>query len=133
MRRRALLPLLAALPAARPAGAVTPCMPGQRPGSMAELAFALILPNGATIAPDQWRRFRADIVDPLLRRPVAERDDPISGAAGRRILTFEGSTAFDMAAPDRLPPEAETVLGAWRARFPEAPAHGSLRPACFRR
>lgn len=135
MNRRAALPVLLALAgAARPAGALTPCRPGTRGAVTAVLRFGLLLPNGDDITDAQWRNFRSDILDPLLRAPVTEQDEPpISVPRPQRFRTVvvevPGNWIPD--APPDVPPRVLAVTRAWTARFPDAPVEASMRPACL--
>lgn len=133
MRRRGVLALLALAP---PALALTPCSPGTRPGVIAEIRFGLLLPDGDDVTQAQWRTFRADILDPVLRTDVRERDEPPTAGPPPqrvRVVHAEVRMAFDPSAPEAFPPDLRTVIGAWRARFPAAPIEAKLLPVCLGR
>jgi hypothetical protein len=133
-RRGALLLGLAML--AAPAAALTPCTPGSRPGVLAYLRFGLVLPDGDAVTDAQWRTFRSDIMDPVLRAPITERDEPpVTQPRPQRYRNaiVEVRAAWNPDAPPALPPQVIAVTRAWTARFPEAPVEARLVPACLAR
>jgi hypothetical protein len=135
MRRRFAL-LSGLLMAARPAAALTPCAPGTRPGVLAVLRFQLLLPDGDDVTEAQWRTFRGDIMDPLLRTTISERDEPPvtqPRPQRTRIVFAEMPAAWNPGAPPELPPQVIAVTRAWAARFPAAPVETGLVPACLAR
>jgi hypothetical protein len=118
---------------AGPAAAVAPCMPGQRPGTLAALRFDLA---GGAVPDAAWRRFRAEVLDPALGAPVLEHDEPTGGrppVRHLRTVLVEVDVPFDARAPERVPPAVQEVLRRWAGRFPAAAAEARLRPACFAR
>ncbi|CAH0136543.1 hypothetical protein ROS9278_00369 [Roseomonas sp. CECT 9278] len=134
VRRGALL--LGVMALARPAGALTPCPPGSRPGVLAYLRFALVLPNGDDVTEAQWRTFRSDIMDPVLRAPVTERDEPpVTQPRPQRFRNaiIEVRAAWSPDAPPPMPAPVLSVVRAWTARFPDAPVEARLVPACLGR
>jgi hypothetical protein len=133
MRRRGAL-LLGLLLAPGAAGAMTPCAPGTRAGVLAELRFGLLLPNGDDVTDAQWRTFRSDILDPVLRSRITERDEPpVTQPRPQRIRAVfaEVRASWNPDAPPAMPAEVQSVMRAWTARFPEAPIEARLLPACL--
>lgn len=131
-RRGALLLGVAVL--ARPAGALTPCMPGTRPAVLAHLRFGLLMPNGDDVTDAQWRTFRSDILDPVLRSTITERDEPpVSAPRPQRTRSVfaEVRASWNRDAPPEMPVAVRSVLRAWTARFPEAPVEAQLLPVCL--
>lgn len=132
IRRAALVLGLAA--AARPVAALAPCLPGTRPAVLASIGFDLLLPNGDEVTEAQWRTFRADILDPILRGPLRIADQPpFPGPPPRRVrsVALEVRASFNPSAPPPLPPEVQAVMRAWSARFPVAPVEAAMLPACL--
>ncbi|MEO3470530.1 hypothetical protein AAFN86_01595 [Roseomonas sp. CAU 1739] len=135
MNRRAALPVLLALAgAAPPASALTPCRPGTRGATLAVLRFGLLLPNGDDVTDAQWRTFRSDILDPVLRAAIAQEDEaPITQPQPQRFRRVSVEVRVDWipAAPPELPPRFLAVTRAWQARFPGAPVEAMMLPACL--
>jgi hypothetical protein len=132
IRRGALLLGLAAL--AHPAAALTPCMPGTRPGVLAQISFGLLLPNGDDVTEAQWRTFRTDILDPVLRTTITQRDEPpVTTPRPQRTRTVfaEVRASWSPDAPPELPAPVHSVMRAWTARFPAAPVEAQLLPVCL--
>lgn len=132
MRRRAALLVALAAAAARPASAMAPCELRTRPAVLAAMRFGLKLPNGDEITEDQWTRFRSDILDPVLRVAVTQRDErPAAGAAQRiRVATIEVPVSFNPGSPPPLPDTVQAVMRAWSERFPGATVEGAMLPVC---
>ncbi|MBP0464800.1 hypothetical protein J5Y09_12840 [Roseomonas sp. PWR1] len=133
MRRRGIL-LLGGVLLPATARAMTPCEPGTRAGVLAELRFGLLLPNGDDVTDAQWRTFRSDILDPVLRSRITERDEPpVTRPRPQRIRAVfaEVRASWSPDAPPALPPEVQSVIRAWTARFPEAPVEARLLPVCI--
>jgi hypothetical protein len=131
-RRAALLLGLATLPA--PAVALTPCRPGTRAGVLAHLRFGLLLPDGDAVTDAQWATFRSDILDPVLRTAIIQRDDaPVTQPRPQRTRSVfaEVRAAWNPDAPPPLPEAVLSVMRAWTARFPTAPVEAQLLPACL--
>ncbi len=134
MTRRAVLAAALAL-AASPAAALMPCPPGTRDTVLAVMRFSLILPNGDDVTPAQWRTFRSDIMDAVLRTNLTEADEPPQAGPPRqqvRVVHFEIPVSFNPDAPPPLPPAVGIVTRAWTARFPEAPVEARIVPVCLR-
>lgn len=120
--------------AAAPASALMPCPVGTRDTVLAVMSFHLLLPNGDDVTEDQWQTFRSDIMDPVLRRPLTQADQPpIAGPPPQRVrvVHFEIPMRFNPDRPPELPPAVNTVTRAWSARFPEADASARIVPVCL--
>ncbi|BDG73094.1 hypothetical protein Rmf_30230 [Roseomonas fluvialis] len=120
--------------AARPAAALTPCLPGTRAGVLAHLRFGLLLPEGDAVTEAQWATFRADILDPVLRTAVTQRDEaPVTQPRPQRTRSVfaEVRAAWSPDAPPPLPDTVVSIMRAWTARFPAAPVEAQLLPACL--
>ncbi len=133
MRRRALL-LGGLAVVAAPAAALTPCAPGTRAGVLAHLRFGLLLPNGAEVTEAQWATFRGDILDPVLRTTITQRDEPpvTQPRPDRTRSVFaEVRASWSPDAPADLPESVRSVMRAWTARFPDAPVEARLLPVCL--
>jgi hypothetical protein len=131
-RRGVLLAGLAVL--AAPAAALTPCAPGTRAGVLAHLRFGLLLPDGDTVTEAQWVTFRSDILDPVLRTTVTQRDEaPVTQPRPQRTRSVfaEVRASWSPDAPPELPASVRSVMRAWSARFPDAPVEAQLLPVCL--
>ncbi len=130
--RGALLLGLVAL--ARPAAALTPCRPGTRPAVLAEIRFGLLLPDGDDVTDAQWRTFRSDILDPVLRTDIRQRDEPPVTTPRRqrtRTIHAEVRASWNPDSPAEVPEAVRSVMRAWTARFPTAPVEARLLPVCL--
>ena len=131
MKRRSALLLAYGTVMARPAVALTPCAPGTRPAVLAMMRFSLLLPDGGDITEAQWTTFRSDIIDPVLRAPVTQRDEPADPARRIRMVTIEArGVSFNPDAPPELPASIRAVMRAWSARFPDASVEAAMLPVC---
>lgn len=130
MRRRGAL-AAALVIAAAPARALVPCAPGTRPAVLAEIRFTTRLSDGTEVTEAQWRTFRNDIADALLRLPP-HFDATVARDGLSRSFTVEVQTTFNPNAPPDPPPHVRAVMRGWQARFPAFPIDVELRPACLR-
>jgi hypothetical protein len=130
MKRRGAL-AAAFVVAAAPARALVPCAPGTRPAVLAEIRFTTRLPDGTEVTEAQWRTFRSDIVDPVLRLPPGF-GETVARDGLSRSFTVEVQAPFNPGAPPDPPPRVHAVMRGWQARFPAFPVDVELRPACLR-
>lgn len=134
MTRRGVLAGVLAL-AATPAAALMPCPLGTRDTVLVVMRFALLLPNGDDVTEAQWRTFRSDIMDSVLRTTLTEADEPPRAgppAQRARVVHYEIPVRFNPDAPPPLPPAVGIVTRAWTARFPDAPVDARIAPVCLR-